>query len=575
MKNKKTLHEEISRMRVLMEVQLLTESRYKGVADVLLSLGDELAELLAKHSDQYLRLRNAKTDEDAVEVLSELVDLEKRFADEIIPRVFGVLDESYQTEITAATNRLMDYKKNNLFIDDEVITDQLRALKGLFDQWPGIDKIIKKQIKDVLNGVPRNPPTVPVKNIADNRLVKDLQDTFKKWDEIAPGVLSIVDKKLMGLGAFRGLRAKLKYTITNVLNMFKTQRAQSMERIVGYLKEAADKLINDAETPAELYRLIDTEIEALRKNEDLAKQEIYNLIQREVNKATGTDKGFEIVKGLKANEALGKNAESYFKSVLDDSTLIQDISDAFQWVPGSIFSKDKLVSFTTGWAQLLQRVFSTVTIGYQTSIREIFNKFFLRYGVPKGAWWLYVYFQGVAKIVWPVIFTAMEYVKNSLITQEIPFEETEEALAYFYEQEFKKAMGIYTDEFIKIHGKELPIPVVDVLKALNPFTNIWQKLIDETDYWITQGGIRDLSIETAQNAGDQAVQYRRQLDSLAAVQQTRLQTSLDSAARANERNQQRIDSLMRVVTPTDVPGVNTTPRQGPTPPPSRPGRNRQ
>ena len=194
MKNKKTLHEEISRMRVLMEVQLLTESRYKGVADVLLSLGDELAELLAKHSDQYLRLRNAKTDEDAVEVLSELVDLEKRFADEIIPRVFGVLDESYQTEITAATNRLMDYKKNNLFIDDEVITDQLRALKGLFDQWPGIDKIIKKQIKDVLNGVPRNPPTVPVKNIADNRLVKDLQDTFKKWDEIAPGVLSIVDK---------------------------------------------------------------------------------------------------------------------------------------------------------------------------------------------------------------------------------------------------------------------------------------------------------------------------------------------------------------------------------------------
>ena len=445
----------------------------------------------------------------------------------------------------------------------------MRALKGLFEQWPGIDKIIKKQIKDVLDGVPRNPITPPPKNVPDDKLMKDLRDTFKKWDEIAPGVLSIADKKLMGLGAFRGLRAKLKYTITNLLNMFKGQRAQSMERIVGYLKEAADKLINEAESPAELYRLIDTEIEALRKNENLVKQEIYNLIQREVNKATGTDKGLDIVQALKANDALGKNAESYFKSLLDDSTLIQDISDAFQWVPGSIFSKDKLVSFTTGWAQLLQRVFSTVTIGYQTSIREIFNKFFLRYGVPKGAWWLYVYFQGVAKIVWPVIFTAMEYVKNSLITQEIPFEETEEALAYFYEQEFKKAMGIYTDEFIKIHGKELPIPVVDVLKALNPFTNIWQKLIDETDYWITQGGIRDLSIETAQNAGDQAVQYRRQLDSLAAVQQTRL----DSAARAARLNQERLDSLMRVVEPTNVPGVNITPRPVVPPQPSS-GRNR-
>lgn len=573
MKNRKTLHEEISRMRVLMEVQLLTESRYKAIADVLLSLGDELAELFAKHSDEFLRLRNAKTDVEAVEVLSELVTLEKRFADEIIPRIFGVLDDSYQSEITAVTNRLTDFKKNNLRIDDEIIDDQLRALKGLFEQWPGIDKIIKKQIKDVLDGVPRNPITPPPKNVPDDKLMKDLRDTFKKWDEIAPGVLSIADKKLMGLGAFRGLRAKLKYTITNLLNMFKGQRAQSMERIVGYLKEAADKLINEAESPAELYRLIDTEIEALRKNENLVKQEIYNLIQREVNKATGTDKGLDIVQALKANDALGKNAESYFKSLLDDSTLIQDISDAFQWVPGSIFSKDKLVSFTTGWAQLLQRVFSTVTIGYQTSIREIFNKFFLRYGVPKGAWWLYVYFQGVAKIVWPVIFTAMEYVKNSLITQEIPFEETEEALAYFYEQEFKKAMGIYTDEFIKIHGKELPIPVVDVLKALNPFTNIWQKLIDETDYWITQGGIRDLSIETAQNAGDQAVQYRRQLDSLAAVQQARLQTRLDSAARAAGLDQERRDSLMRVVTPTDVPGVDTTPRQGPQTPVNS-GRNR-
>lgn len=571
MKNRKTLNEEISRMRVLMEVQLLTESRYKGIADVLLSLGDDVMELLAKHSDQYLRLRNAKTDVEAVEVLSELVNLEKRFADEIIPRIFGVLDASRQAEIDAATKRLMDLKKSNLKIDDEVIDYQLGALEDLFKQWPGLDKIIKKKIKDVLDGVPRNPITIPPKNISDDRLMKDLRDTFKKWDEISPGVLSIADKKLMGLGAFRGLRAKLKYTITNLLNMFKGQRDKSMERIVGYLKEAADKLINDAESPAELYRLIDTEIEALRKNESLVKEEIYNLIQREVNKATGTDKGFDIVRALKANEALGKNAESYFKSLLDDSTLIQDISDAFQWVPGSMFSKDKLVSFTTGWAQLLQRVFSTVTIGYQTSIREIFNKFFLRYGVPKGAWWLYVYFQGVAKIVWPVIFTAMEYVKNSLITQEIPFEETEEALAYFYEQEFKKAMGIYTDEFIKIHGKELPIPVVDVLKLLNPFTNIWQKLIDETDYWVTQGGIRDLSIEAAQNAGDQAVRYQRQLDSLADVSQARI----DSLARANQLDQQRLDSLTRVLTPTDVQGVDTTPRQGPTPPPARPGRNRQ
>jgi len=571
MKNRKTLNEEISRMRVLMEVQLLTESRYKAIADVLLSLGDELAELFAKHSDEFLRLRNAKTDVEAVEVLSELVTLEKRFADEIIPRIFGVLDDSYQAEITAVTNRLTDFKKNNLRIDDEIIDSQLRALEGLFEQWPGIDKIIKKQIKDVLDGVPRNPITPPPKNVPDDKLMKDLRDTFKKWDEIAPGVLSIVDKKLMGLGAFRGFRAKLKYTITNLLNRFKGQRAQSMERIVGYLKEAADKLINEAESPAELYRLIDTEIEALRKNEDLVKQEIYNLIQREVNKATGTDKGLDIVQALKANEALGKNAESYFKSVLDDNQLIQEISDAFQWVPFVNMTKDKLVGITTGWAKLLQRIFSGITIGYATNISAIYKSFLLRYGVPKGAWYLYLYFQGVAKIVWPVFFGLWEYIKNSLITQEIPFEETTEAVKYFMFEEFKKAMGIYTDEFIKIHGKELPIPVVDVLKALNPFTNIWQKLIDETDYWVTQGGIRDLSIEAAQNAGAEAVRYQRELDSLADVSQARL----DSAMRANQLDRQRLDSLTRVLTPTDVQGVDTTPRQGPTPPPARPGRNQQ
>jgi hypothetical protein len=556
MKNRKTLHEEISRVRVLMEVQLLTESKYKGVADVLLSLGDEMAELVAKHSDEFLRLRNAVTDKEAVEVLSELVNLEKRFADEIIPRIFGVLDDNYQAEINAATNRLIDFKKNNLLINDETIGDQLGALKGLFNQWPGIDKIIKKQIKDVLDGVPRNPITIPSKNLEDSRLVKDLQDTFKKWDEIAPGVLSIADKKLMGLGPFRGLRAKLKYTITNLLNTIPPLQKKSMERIVGYLKEAADKMINDAETPTELFRLIDTEIESLRKNEDFTKNEIYNLIQREVNKATGTDKGFSIVSALKENDALGKNAESYFKSLLDDNAMVDEISQTFQWVPGGIMKKENVVNFTTGITKLLQRVFGMVTAGYATNLSSIYRSFLLKHGVLKGTWYLYLYFQGVAKIVWPSIYGMYEYLKNSLVTQETQFEETEESLSFFIQEEFKKAMGIYNVEFIKLFGKEIPTFELDIIKAINPFTNVWAKLIEASDYWITQGGLREWTLQSVENAGGNAEEAGRQLDSLYQVQQARFDSLVNAAT------QQRLDSIrnLPVVDTTSLRGVNTTPR---------------
>jgi hypothetical protein len=537
MKNRKTLHEEISRVRVLMEVQLLTESKYKGVADVLLSLGDEMAELVAKHSDEFLRLRNAVTDKEAVKVLSELVNLEKRFADEILPRIFGVLDDNYQAEINAATNRLIDFKKNNLLINDETIGDQLGALNGLFNQWPGIDKIIKKQIKDVLDGVQRNPITIPSKNIVDNRLTKDLQDTFKKWDEIAPGVLSIADKKLMGLGPFRGLRAKLKYTITNLLNTLPPIQKKSMERIVGYLKEASDKLINDAEIPKELYRLIDTEIEALRKSESFAKNEIYNLIQREVNKATGTDKGFSIVSALKENDALGKNAESYFKSLLDDNPMVDEISDLFGWVPGGMMKKENIVRATTSAVKLLQRVFGMVTAGYATNISSIYRSFLLKHGVVKGTWWLYLYFQGVSKIVWPTIYGMYEYFKNSLVTQETQFEETEESLSFFIQEEFKKAMGIYNVEFIKLFGTEIPTFELDIIKTINPFTNVWAKLMEASDYWITQGGLREWTLESVENAGGNTEEAGRQLDSIYQVQQARFDSLLDRA------NQERADYL--------------------------------
>jgi hypothetical protein len=557
MKNRKTLHEEISRVRVLMEVHLLTESKYKGVADVLLSLGDEMTELVAKHSDEFLRLRNAATDEEAVEVLSELVNLEKRFADEIIPRIFGVLDAGRQAEIKAATDRLIEFKKNNLKIDDEIIDYQLGALKDLFNQWPGLDKIIKKQINDVLNGVQRNPITVPSKNLKDDRLMKDLQNTFKKWDEIAPGILSIADKKLMGLGAFRGLRAKLKYTITNILNTFPSLRKKSMERIVGYLKEAADKMINDAESPKELFRLIDTEIESLRKNEDFVKEEIYNLIQREVNKATGTDKGFDIVKALKENEALGKNAESYFKSLLDDNALVDELSEAFGWVPAGIMKKENIVNFTTGITKLLQRVFGMVTAGYATNLSAIYKSFLLRYGVPKGSMWLYLYFQGVAKIVWPSIYGMYEYLKNSLVTQETQFEETEESLSFFIQEEFMKAMGIYNVEFIELFGKEIPTFELDVIKALNPFTNVWAKLMEASDYWITQGGLRDWTLETVENAGGDVQEAQQQLDSLLQVRQAQMNSVLDRI------NRERADSLRRTLQiPAGTTGVTNTGQSG-------------
>ena len=580
MKNKKTLHEEISRMRLLMEVQLITESRYKAIADVLLSLGDEMADLFAKHSDVILRLRNAVTNEDAMKVLVELINSEKRFADELIPRIYELLGKDRLDLIQKKKNQLAELKRTapKAVIDDEYIDNYIRDID--FDPFSEIKDVVRKDIKDFLNGVERSPITVPPSNIpvkVGDDVAEDMKKVFKEWDNISPGTLSASDKFFMSDSWFRGLRSKLKWILYNTLNQkfplgIGSLREESMKKIVGLLRTAYEDSTKRAGTNPELFKLIDLELDALRRDKIYVKDLMYDVIETEVNKATGSFKGRELVNNLKKYDPSGPEAQSYFKSLLNDNSLIDEISAVFGKLTFGHATKAGVVELVENLALLFQRIMGVITTGYGTNLRALF-KTLRAYGVKGGVGWLYAYFMGMSRIVWPMLFALKDYLMNSLITQDIKFEETESAFLYFWEEEVKKALGIYNEEFLTIFGNEIPQPYSKIIRAINPFTNIWQKVKDGADYWFTQGGLRELSLDAVENANENVEDARLELDSLQA-QIAANRALLDSAAQSR-LNQQRIDSLTRVVTPTDVQGVDTTPRQGPPPPPQRPNRNRQ
>jgi tetratricopeptide (TPR) repeat protein len=577
MKNKKTLHEEISRMRLLMEVQLITESRYKAIADVLLSLGDEMADLFAKHSDVILRLRNAVTNEDAMKVLVELINSEKRFADELIPRIYELLSKDRLDLIQKKKNQLAELKRTapKAVIDDEYIDNYIRDID--FDPFSEIKDVVRKDIKDFLDGVQRAPITVPPSNIpvkVGDDVAEDLKRVFKEWDNISPGTLSATDKFLMNDSWFRGLRSKLKWIFSNTINQkfpfgIGSLREESMKKIVGLLRTAYEDSTKKSAINPELFKLLDLELDALRRDKIYVKNLMYDVIETEVNKATGSFKGRELVENMKKYDPSGPEAESYFKSLLNDNDLIDEISVLFGKIPFLGATKKGVVEGVENMVQLIQRLFGVIMTGYPTSLKTLF-KTLRRYGVGWGAMWIYFYFMGMSRIVWPFVFAIKDWLVNSF-TQDIKFEETENAVLYFWEEEFKKALGIYNEEFLTIFGNEIPQPYSKILRAMDPFTNIYQKVKDGADYWFTQGGLRELSLDLIENANEDVQAAAAELDSIQA--QIRAGQALDSLR--NIQNQRRLDSLTRVVVPDNLPGVDTTPRQGPQTPPQRPGRNRQ
>lgn len=483
MKSKKTLSEEVFRMRVLMETKLINE-QWKAIADVVISLSDELGDLVSRFSDDFQKLRTAATDEDAIKILANLAKKDERFANEIIPRVYDAMPPGVLDEINKVKDKFIKMKQEfpKTVIDDDVIEDSIRAIDtGNFSE---LRKLIIKDIKDAINGVVREMPTPKPKPSPgpDNKIIDQMESIFEKWDSISPGTLSIKDKALLvNETVFRGLRAKLNWTINNLMNRNQNQLLKSEEKIVGLLKQATDDLLRNAKPSPQLFKVIDAEIDALRGQLDLDKTVVYDLIRKEIDKVVPGFKGSKIVEKLKEHNALGENAKSYFQDLIDEK-LLQDLVGKENLLKG----KDKITTIIN-WTQRILIYFST---GYISDLPKLFNTYIRKHGTVKGLGWMYFYFWTLSKTIYPAAFAIWDWIKNG-ITGDENFEDTESALLEFYKRELNDAFGWFRDDFLEVYGYQIPPSVAAIIRTLNPFTWMWDDIKEGLD-WFTKGGLRDL-----------------------------------------------------------------------------------
>jgi hypothetical protein len=483
MRSKKTLSEEVYRMRVLMETKLINE-QWKAIADVVISLSDELGDLVSRFSDDFQKLKTAVTDEDAIKILANLAKKDERFANEIIPRVYDAIPPGVLDEINKVKDKFIKMKQEfpKTVIDDDVIEDSIRAIDT--GNFPELRKLFIKDIKDAINGVVREMPTPKPKPSPgpDNKIIDQMESVFKKWDSISPGTLSIKDKTLLvNETVFRGLRAKLNWTINNLMNLNQNQLLKSEEKIVGLLKQATDDLLRDAKPSPQLFKVIDAEIDALRGKLELDKTVVYDLIRKEIDKVVPGFKGSKIVEKLKEHDALGENAKSYFQDLIDEK-LLQDLVGKENLLKG----KDKITSYIN-WIQRILIYFST---GYISDLPKLFNTYIRKHGTVKGLGWMYFYFWTLNKTIYPAAFATWEWIKNG-ITGDENFEDTESALWEFYKRELNNAFGWFRDDFLEVYGYQIPPSVAAIIRTLNPFTWMWDDIKEGLD-WFTKGGLRTL-----------------------------------------------------------------------------------
>jgi hypothetical protein len=483
MRSKKTLSEEVYRMRVLMETKLINE-QWKAIADVVISLSDELGDLVSRFSDDFQKLKTAVTDEDAIKILANLAKKDERFANEIIPRVYDAIPPGVLDEINKVKDKFIKMKQEfpKTVIDDDVIEDSIRAIDT--GNFPELRKLIIKDIKDAIDGVVREMPTPKPKPSPgpNNKIIDQMESVFKKWDSISPGTLSIKDKALLvNETVFRGLRAKLNWTINNLMNLNQNQLLKSEEKIVGLLKQATDDLLRDAKPSPQLFKVIDAEIDALRGKLELDKTVVYDLIRKEIDKVVPGFKGSKIVEKLKEHDALGENAKSYFQDLIDEK-LLQDLVGKENLLKG----KDKITSYIN-WIQRILIYFST---GYISDLPKLFNTYIRKHGTVRGLGWMYFYFWTLNKTIYPAAFATWEWIKNG-ITGDENFEDTESALWEFYKRELNNAFGWFRDDFLEVYGYQIPPSVAAIIRTLNPFTWMWDDIKEGLD-WFTKGGLRTL-----------------------------------------------------------------------------------
>jgi hypothetical protein len=481
MKNK-TLNEEIDRIKSLIGARLINE----GISPEIVDIAQKLSKLVGKslddsYADDILKLSNAATNEEAFDILAKLANKESSLADLIIPVINRVLDKDLISKIESVKSKLKELKDAGGNVNN-IIDDYVNSIKPLpFEQ---IRPIIKKDIVDFLGGVVRKTPE-DLKPVVPSQVAIKLRDLLRKWDEIAPGVISPKDRLLLNDTVFRGLRAKLNYAINNFANNFNVVKDNSLNKIVGLIKTRAQDL-GSAETKKLLIQTIDAELESLRKSSSFDKEVLYDVISQEVNAVLGGSRGTDLVNKMREWDKLGNKYPSFTEELLDEKLVksILDPDKLQKWKRTSMLIID-----------LFQRALVFITSGRMYNFSEIFDKFIRKYGVVQGSTWLYFYTWALSKYFYPAVKSIWELFvdgfENSSEQENFPGGWKEELMTY-YQREVDKAMGVFNAEFIEVFGEKIPILNYEqYMQRLNPFTWMWDDVNNFAE-WIGGGGPRDM-----------------------------------------------------------------------------------
>ena len=481
MKNK-TLNEEIDRIKSLFGTRIINEGVSPEIVDIALKLSKLVGKSLDdSYADDILKLTNAATNEDAFDILAKLANKESSLADLIIPVINRVLDEDLLSKIELTKSKLKELKDAGGNVN-AIIDDYVNLIKPLpFEQ---IRPIIKKDIVDFLSGVVRKAPE-DLKPVVPSQVAIKLRDLLRKWDEIAPGVISPKDRLLLDDTVFRGLRAKLNYVINNFANNFNVVKDNSLNKIISLIKARAQDL-GSAETKKLLIQTIDAELEALRKSSSFDKEVLYDVISQEVNAVLGGSRGTDLVNKMREWDKLGNKYPSFTEELLDEK-LVKSIIDPDKlqkWKKTSMIIID-----------LFQRALVFITSGRMYNFSEIFDKFIRKYGVVQGSTWLYFYTWAMSKYFYPAVKAIWELIvdgfENSSEQENFPGGWKEELMTY-YQREVDKAMGVFNAEFIEVFGEKIPILNYEqYMQRLNPFTWMWDDVNNFAE-WIGGGGPRDM-----------------------------------------------------------------------------------
>lgn len=489
----KILLEELTRIQGLMGKSLINE-QWTAIAKTITNLGDNFTELAAKYSDDLAKLAKASTDDEAIKILAKLSNAERKFADEIIPRVMQSLPDDVTEEIGSIISGAEQQLKAGVSreIVDKMVEKRLNAIKTQFDE---IKSIIKKNVDDSLDGYkPPKPEPVISEPEVDAKLKQRLKNVFEAWDEIAPGSLSVKDKLLLNDLWFRGLRAKINYVLNGIMNNFKAQEQKSIEKIVSLLKKASN-LADDAQDKKILWRTIDSEIEALRKNQDFAKDKIYKILEDEIGKKLGSSKGYEFVNKLKANDPLGEKAQSYWKYLMDESYI------------GKMFPNVGKTGEKLSWLKnIVNRTLMTMTTGNPRKLQEIFNEFIIKHGPVKGlsAWYLKMYL--IHRTFWPTFLGTIDMMLYPFVkeTGDPDIGNWWELEKHFVKERFYDMFTEWQMKFDQTLGKEIPKREFDWLKSLKAIDWLWDDLSKSLD-WHVAGGTTRL-FRDLENRGRQAAE---------------------------------------------------------------------